>query len=273
VFAGPAPFALHQVLGKEFSPMFVPFRFPAIAFVAIVLAGPSTPLAAEEKPVPADKINKITAALPLRAPAMPARPRKVLAYTQASGFVHGSIPVGAKAVQLMGEKTATYQTVISDDKEMFQPEKLREFDAASDCSYKWAEYGKLVGGYFNGHPWGKITMKIDDPSSPINAVFGGEPYTISDEIYTFKDPYSRDRMRILLSVDLEKSGITKGNRADNDYAICWIQKYGEGRVYYNALGHREETFWNPEMLQHFLAGIQFALGDLPCDTTPSGPLK
>ena len=78
----------------------------------------------------------------------------------------------------------------------------------------------------------------------------------------------------LLSIDLEKSGIKSGkNRKDDDYAVSWVKNYGKGLVFYCSLGHRNETFWNPMILQHYLAGIQFALGDLPADATPSARSK
>ncbi len=295
-----------------------------VALTAPVMAGGKGDKPAKaakgSRPVSEAHLKKITAALPEKAQATPAKPRKVLIFTLAKGFVHSSIPVGAKAIQMMGEKTGAYESVISNDRAMFEPDKLKEFDAivlvsttgaifgnpkakkggnledqaqderlrlsllefiakgkgivgihaASDANYQWPAYGELIGGYFNGHPWGKITMKLDDPSNPINACFHGKEYTIQDEIYTFRTPYSRDKLRVLTSIDIEKSGLKKGfNRQDNDYAVSWIHNYGRGRVFYCSLGHREETFFNPVIMQHYLAGIQFALGDLQVNATPS----
>jgi type 1 glutamine amidotransferase len=59
-------------------------------------------------------------------------------------------------------------------------------------------------------------------------------------------------------------------RVDRDMGLCWVKRYGEGRIFYSALGHNNEEFWNPTLLRHFLDGIQFSLGDLPGDTTPLG---
>ena len=50
-------------------------------------------------------MKKVEAALPAAAPAKPTKARKVLVFTLITGFVHSSIPIGAKAVQMMGEKT------------------------------------------------------------------------------------------------------------------------------------------------------------------------
>ena len=58
-------------------------------------------------------------------------------------------------------------------------------------------------------------------------------------------------------------------RTDHDYALCWIRREGQGRLFYEALGHHESIYYdNPQMLEHVLAGIQYALGDLKADDTP-----
>ncbi len=117
-------------------------------------------------------------------------------------------------------------------------------------------------------------VKLDDPKCPINAPFEGKGFEITDEIYTFKDPYSREKLRVILSVDWENSGDLKGaNRQDNDYALSWIRDYGRGRVFYCAFGHQEPIWWNPKILSHVLAGVQYAFGDLKADATPSAAMK
>ena len=143
--------------------------------------------------------------------------------------------------------------------------------AATDCFYKWPEYGEMLGGYFDGHPWNEqVMVRLDEPNHPLNAAFGGKPFVIADEIYQFGAPYSRDKLRVLLSleptkIDPAKPGI---KRTDDDFAISWVRQYGKGRVFYCSLGHRDEIFWNPQVLAHYLAGVQFALGDLSADAEP-----
>src|SRR5438874_2647898 len=88
-----------------------------------------SPLAAQDKKVPDAAIKKIEAALPEKAPAKPAQKRKLLAFTLASGYVHGSIPIAAKAFEMMGEKTGAYETVITSDPSYFEEDKLKQFDA------------------------------------------------------------------------------------------------------------------------------------------------
>ena len=147
--------------------------------------------------------------------------------------------------------------------------------SATDCSYGWREWGEMIGGYFIGHPWGTIWVTNDDPNSPINAAFQGQGFQISDEIYTYGpsrvlkwDAYGRDVNRVLLSVDMEKSKIAKGPRADNDHGLSWIKTYGHGRTFYCAFGHDQRAFVNPAVLRHMLAGLQFVLGDLRADAAP-----
>lgn len=143
--------------------------------------------------------------------------------------------------------------------------------AATDCSYGWKEYGNMMGGYFTGHPWNQVVaIKNDDPAHPVNAAFEGQGFKIKDEIYQFnRGIYSRDRQRVLLSLDIgEGKTPDKGKRVDKDYGISWIKTHGKGRVFYCALGHDQTIFMEAKILKHYLAGLQFALGDIEADATP-----
>jgi type 1 glutamine amidotransferase len=142
----------------------------------------------------------------------------------------------------------------------------------------WPEWNKIIGGYFKFH-WNwptPITVKIDDPSSPINATFKGKSFNINDEVYTYaQDSFSRDNVHVLTSIDysmMSDSDKKKENpqRTDHDYALSWIRREGQGRLFYEALGHHESIYYdNPQMLEHILAGVQYALGDLKADDSPS----
>jgi hypothetical protein len=140
--------------------------------------------------------------------------------------------------------------------------------AATAACQTWPEYGELMGGYYASHIAGDVAVKLDDPGHPTTACFGGQGFRITDEVYIFGPPYSRQNLRILASLDLAQMP-DPGRRPDKDYAVSWVRSYGQGRVFYCTLGHAAETYWNPLMLKHFLAGVQFALGDLPGDTAPS----
>ena len=78
---------------------------------------------------------------------------------------------------------------------------------------------------------------------------------------------------MLLSLDTDRTPLERRllpERAiDKDIAISWVRMYGMGRVFYCGFGHTSDRFWNPPLLEHLLAGIQFALGDLKADARPS----
>jgi type 1 glutamine amidotransferase len=143
----------------------------------------------------------------------------------------------------------------------------------------WPEFNRMIGGFFKFH-WNDgqlITYKIDEPNHPLNAPFKTlkEPFQIVDETYTFgRDTYSRENLRVLTSVDYDKmSPEDKAKeqfpRADGDYALSWIRREGKGRVFYEAHGHNEKVYANPVLLEHVLYGMQYVLGDLPADDSPS----
>jgi type 1 glutamine amidotransferase len=146
---------------------------------------------------------------------------------------------------------------------------------------KWPEFGNIIGARFDNHPWetgSTVTLKVEEPGHPVVAAFQEPFFVVTDEIYQFTAPYSRSKLRILLSVDTAKTNITLDrigmiHRSDNDFAISWVRNYGKGRVFYCALGHDHEIFWNPVILQHYLDGIQFAIGDLKADSSARAEIK
>lgn len=144
----------------------------------------------------------------------------------------------------------------------------------------WPEGAAMVGGVFDGHPWvseGTWAVKIDDSGHPLNAAFGCEGFKINDELYRTKFSYQpRTRLRVLISLDMSDKATrtAKGIRpGDMDMPLSWVRSYGKGRVFYTSLGHNHHLYWNPKVLKHYLDGIQFALGDLKVDTTPSAQIK
>jgi len=140
----------------------------------------------------------------------------------------------------------------------------------------WPEFNTLIGGYFKFH-WNDpqlIPVKIDDPASPLTAMFQGAGFEIRDETYTFnQESFSRRNVHVLTSIDYAKmSDADKAKepspRTDRDYALSWIRREGRGRVFYEAHGHSERVYAMKPMLEHILAGIQYAVGDLKADDTP-----
>jgi len=142
----------------------------------------------------------------------------------------------------------------------------------------WPEFNTLIGGFFKFH-WSDpqlITTKIDDPASPLTAMFHGQEFEIHDETYTLaEDSYSRKNLHVLTSIDYAKMSDTdkakeRNPRSDGDYALSYIRKEGKGRVFYEGHGHNEKALYTmTPMLEHLRAGIQYAIGDLKADDTPS----
>ena len=141
------------------------------------------------------------------------------------------------------------------------------------------EFGELMGAQegphqYNGEPG---TLKIDDPASPLTKHFGGKGFSMMDEFYHFPmtGPYTREKLHVLLSLDAEKSDIRKWQylRTDNDFGMVWIKREGKGRVFNSVLGHRPDFYMMPDLAKLMLGGIQFVLGDLEADTTPSAKLR
>jgi type 1 glutamine amidotransferase len=374
-------------------------------------------------PKPED-VAKMMAALPGKAPAKPKQPRKVLVLAKAAGFVHSCIPLAAKTVEAMGNKTGAWTTTITYDPAAITAENLKQYDlifldnttgaflddpndpvataarrkalldfvrngkglagihAAGDSYHEtagaarggaaapaagrgagtmlamqmvtagdknsdrklsrdefnsladawfdkldpdktgkvsqadftarfasvlpaaganggrataaagagrgaqqgrdmevgtWPDFDKLIGGFFKFH-WTYpqfITVKIDDPKSPLTAMFHGQEYEIHDETYTFgMDTWSRTNLHVLTSIDYAKmsdADKAKENwpRADHDYGLSWIHREGKGRVFYEAHGHDESIYAITPLLEHVLAGVQYAIGDLKADDSPS----
>ena len=215
-----------------------------------------------------------------------AEPKRVLYVTYSAGYRHDSIPVSAQVLRQIGASSGLLDVVATEDLSLISSSSLSGFDAvffftsgelpvtdsqkqdllafvesgkgfggvhsATDTFYTWPDYGDLIGARFNGHPWVQsVRIDVEDPDHP--AVRPLAPYfQIFDEIYQFRE-FSRERVRVLLtldttSVDLSAPGTNPGTE---DFPLAWCRRYGEGRVFYTALGHFEST-WRDERFQRML---------------------
>ncbi|HKE24917.1 MAG TPA: ThuA domain-containing protein, partial [Bryobacteraceae bacterium] len=153
----------------------------------------------------------------------------------------------------------------------------------SHVEMDWPEFHDMLGAWRGIHRANteEAWIKIDDPKSPITTAFGGQEFLRQDEFFRFPvGPTSRETLHVLLSMDVQRTDMNQGracaqpcSRADNDYALSWIRSYGKGRVFYCAFGHQPTLFMIPETARFMLAAIQFLLGDLDADTTPSAKLS
>jgi type 1 glutamine amidotransferase len=142
--------------------------------------------------------------------------------------------------------------------------------SATDTFYRWPEYGDMIGGYFDGHPWNTFDAPIivEDREFPATKHFPRE-LVINDEIYQHRN-FSRDRVRVLMSLDAGKLDLKNPGvkRTDKDFAVTWVRQYGKGRVFYSSLGHRTEVWDMPAVQQMYAEAIKWAMGLVPGDATP-----
>ena len=213
-----------------------------------------------------------------------AQPKRILFLTLSAGYRHDSIPTSIEVLRALDP--ARLEITATEDLAYLDPGALRAFDAvffftsgelplsgaqksalldfvrsgkgfggahsATDTLYTWPDYAGLIGATFDGHPWvQKVRLDVEDPANPIVAG-QGTGFEIEEEIYQFRN-FSRDRVRVLLSMDTTTANMaaTGINRSDGDFASAWVQPYGEGRVFYTALGHFDAT-WRDARFQQLL---------------------
>jgi type 1 glutamine amidotransferase len=134
--------------------------------------------------------------------------------------------------------------------------------AALDTNYQWPEYGEMIGGWFDQHPWFTFMAPIivEDPTFPAVRHFPKE-FTKRDEIYQAK-AWSRDKVNVLLRLDERKLDYNnpRVHRTDHDFAVAWSKMYGKGRVFYSTLGHTNESWDDPDIQKMYFEAIKWVLG-------------
>jgi type 1 glutamine amidotransferase len=151
------------------------------------------------------------------------------------------------------------------------------------ASRNWDEFAEMIGAQSAPHRIENGILKVYDKDNPIVRPFNYEDLPFREEYYRFEDQGNGrlrwDKVRVLLIVDLDEKvpastdkPWTGYKRPDRVYPVAWIREYGKGRVFYNSMGHMNETFMKPEIVGHFLAGMQYILGDVDANATPN-PLK
>lgn len=141
--------------------------------------------------------------------------------------------------------------------------------AALDTNYTWPEYGEMIGGWFDEHPWMTFNAPIvnEDPEFPAVRHLPRN-FVKYDEIYQPKT-WSRDKVHVLLSLDSTKLDYTNNprvHRPDRDFAVAWNKMYGKGRVFYSTLGHTEESWQDADIQKMYFEAIKWTLGMTEGDT-------
>jgi type 1 glutamine amidotransferase len=225
-------------------------------------------------------------------------PDRILYFTHSAGYRHDVIPLSRAILTQLGSDVGTFEIIATEETSEFSAENLRRYAAvmfftsgelpmsdaqkaallsfvrsgrgflgihsATDTFYSWPDYLDLVGGYFNGHPWHQaVTIEVVDPSDPLVA-FIGNSLQVDDEIYQISDfDYRGSRVLLRLdprSVDLGRPGV---HRRFYGWPLAWTRSYGEGRVFYTALGH-EPSVWQDARFQRTLANaILWSIRRLP----------
>jgi len=213
------------------------------------------------------------------------RPAHVLYFTHSAGYRHEVIPASRDVLTQIGA-TAGFEVTTSEDVAVFRPESLQHYGAvmffttgelpmsdtqlraftdfiragggflgvhsATDTFYQWPEYLKVIGGYFDQHPWHQ-TVRVDvvDRANPLVA-FLGRSIVVTDEIYQIRD-FDVAGSRVLLRLDAASVDLALPDVHRHTYGwpLAWTRSYGSGRVFYTALGHEEEV-WRDYRFQQML---------------------
>jgi type 1 glutamine amidotransferase len=225
------------------------------------------------------------AAWPLVAPAKQ-RLNRILYCTHSAGYRHEVIPLSQAILKQVGENSGMFEVTSTEEFSEFTTGNLRRYDAvmfytsgelpmsdaqkadlldfirsghgfvgihsATDTFYTWPDYLELIGGYFDGHPWHQtVRIEVADPSNSLVS-FLGTSLEIDDEIYQIRDFDDRGSHVLLrldeTSVDLTRAGV---HRRSYGWPLAWARSYGQGRVFYTALGH-EGAVWRDSRYQQVL---------------------
>jgi type 1 glutamine amidotransferase len=211
------------------------------------------------------------------------RPAHILYFTHSAGYRHEVIPASREILKQIGETAPRFEVTATEDVAAFTAENLLRYAAvmffttgelpmndsqkqafidfvrngggfigvhsATDTFYRWPEYGKLIGGYFDQHPWHQsVRISVADRSDPLVA-FIGPSMELSDEIYQIRD-FDAGGSHVLLRLDPASIDLSRQNVHRHSYGwpLAWTRAYGNGRVFYTALGH-EEAVWRDTRYQ------------------------
>lgn len=172
---------------------------------------------------------------------------------------------GAAGIDLSPEQKEALLSFVRDDGKGFVAVHTAEL-----AFPLWPEYGVLLGGRYDEHPWGITTAPVivEDPDFPAMKGFP-QPYTIREEFYQTKD-FSRKDIDVLLSLDTSKLDLNRPlvHRKDHDFPLVWARNYGKGRVFYSALNHEIDSWDNPVTQKMYLEAIKWAMGLTPGTVRP-----
>ena len=225
----------------------------------------------------------------------PGTAARLLVVTHTTGFRHDSIPAAEEALRLTGTQSGLFTTefcrTAEDVRTRLTPAGLTGIDAvffanttgnlgipdlqafldwvasgkgflgshsASDTYHEAPSYLAMLGGEFVTH--GAIVeaeVRVSDPANPAVAHLA-PTFRLSDEWYRFQ--LAGPGRTVLLKFDRNPpDGLGTAGEAV-DLPLAWQKAHGSGRVFYTALGHRQETWEDARFRKHLLEAIRWAIG-------------
>jgi type 1 glutamine amidotransferase len=133
----------------------------------------------------------------------------------------------------------------------------------------WLEFGEMLGGQFENHPYGSVegTIVNEDPAFPATRHLPSV-FQLTDEFYQVKN-FSREKSRVLLRLDTSKLPPNQNLlNKDGDFPLAWARMYGKGRVFYGSFAHDAKTWDNPDVYHMYFEALRWALGLTEADATP-----
>ncbi|MEX2566404.1 MAG: ThuA domain-containing protein [Cyclobacteriaceae bacterium] len=252
--------------------------------------------------------------------------KKIMVFSQHTGFYHWTIPHNNEMLKILAKKTDAFEITIARDIDSFDKKNLKQYDAvilnnsnpsgpdrnlfadllqqnsslndnkiaALSAEYESnlmeyvakggglmimhgaitvqnnsEKFSEMVGGSFDYHPkQQEMHLKEVNPDHPLVQAFKGKGFTHIDEPYFFKNAYFDYNFRPLLYIEADKLEGVREEVSNNTIYVAWIKRHDKGRVFYSSPSHNAQSMDNPELLQFFLDGIQYVVGDLPADDSP-----
>lgn len=150
----------------------------------------------------------------------------------------------------------TFHTANESDK---GPERFANHGKEADS------YVHFLGGEFIIHgQQQKAVNKVIDPAFPGFADLG-ESFNYTEEWYSLKD-FNPD-IHVLTVID---SPSMKGPMYERPpYPTTWARQEGKGRVFYTAMGHRDDIWSNPAYQKLLVGAIRWATGDVKAEVPPN----
>jgi type 1 glutamine amidotransferase len=127
------------------------------------------------------------------------------------------------------------------------------------------DYIKMLGGEFIVHgSQQKAQLRVTDAKFPGFQNAGAE-IELTEEWYSLKE--FADNLHVLLVQ--ETGGMIGTPYQRPPYPSTWARMFGQGRVFYTAMGHREDVWTNPLFQEILFGGIAWAVRNADADVTPN----